>query len=160
MRVDFVQVITQIISFLLMYWILKRFAWAPIIKALNDRKEKIQSEYDGISEQKAKIDELISEYNTKLKELDIYAQLKIQKTVDDAKQLAQTIHNDAHLQARNILIQAKEDAKKEILHAQVQLKEELVDMTILAIEKVLQGSLDANKQKEILNGVIDHMGEH
>ncbi|MBA3602930.1 MAG: F0F1 ATP synthase subunit B [Parachlamydiaceae bacterium] len=160
MRIDFVQVITQIISFLLMFWILKRFAWEHILVALNTRKQKIQLEYDSIAEQKNKIDELISEYQTKLKELDIYAQLKIQKAVEEAKLQAQNIHLDAQEQARNILIKAQEDTQREIQKAQAQLKQEIVGITMGAIEKVLQGNLDENNQKDILNGITDYVEAH
>ncbi len=160
MRVDFVQVITQIISFLLMFWILKRFAWKHLLGGLNARKLKIQSEYDSIAEQKNKMDELISEYQTKLKELDIYAKLKIQKAVDEAKLQAQNIHQDAQEEARYILIKAKEDTQREIQHAQAQLKQEIVGITMGAIEKVLQGNLDENKQKDILNGITEYVEAH
>ena len=160
MSIDFVQVITQIISFLLMYWILKRFAWKNILGALHNRKHKIQSEYDSIAEQKNKMDEIISEYQTKLKELDIYSQLKIQKAVDDAKLQAQNIHHDAQEEARYILIKAKEDSQKEIQQAQVQLKQEIVGLTMDAIEKVLQGNLDEKKQKDILNGITEYVEAH
>jgi len=43
--VDVPQVLTQILGFLLMVWILRRYAWGPVIGMLEARREKIAGEF-------------------------------------------------------------------------------------------------------------------
>ena len=43
--VDTPQVVTQILGFLLMVWILRRYAWGPLIGMLEARREKIAGEF-------------------------------------------------------------------------------------------------------------------
>ncbi len=43
--VDVPQVLTQILGFLLMVWILRRYAWGPVLGMLEARREKIAGEF-------------------------------------------------------------------------------------------------------------------
>lgn len=51
---DLGQIIVQIIGFLAMLWILKRYGWKPLLDLLDARRQKIQSEFDSIEEKKEK----------------------------------------------------------------------------------------------------------
>ena len=45
MHIDWPQVVTNIIGFLLVVWVLKRFAWGPILELLDARREKIRGDF-------------------------------------------------------------------------------------------------------------------
>lgn len=157
MKVEIEQIITQIISFLIILWILSRYAWKPLLKLLDDRKEKIKSDWTDIDIERKKLDNVAADYQEKLKELDAQAKSTLAKIVEEGKIQAEAIQNDAHEQAKAILVQAQEDLKKEIAQARVQMKEELVDMTMQATEKLLQKNIDQDDQKKLAASYIDEM---
>lgn len=160
MKVEIDQIITQIISFLLILWILSRYAWKPFLKLLDDRKNKIQSEYSNIEDQKQQAESLNREYKDKLKRLEVEAQEKMDEVLEQAKLHAEAIREEAHQKARDILVQVQDDVKKEIELAKKKMKKELVDISLAATENVLQKSVDKDKQKEFAQQYIEQMEVH
>ena len=159
MKVEFSQIFTQIVAFLIMFWILSRFAWKPLLKHLADRRDHIQKEHDDIETQKAKIAKMTKEYEERLKELELAVKEQIQQAVTDGKRKAQSILDHAHQQAKGILIKGEADLKREIHDAKTQMKKELVNMTIAATEKVLGNELE-DEQKTDIGRLIDHLEGH
>lgn len=155
MKVEIDQIITQIISFLLILWILSRFAWKPFLKLLDDRKDRIQSEFREIDDRKQQADDLNKEYQSKLKQLESDAQEKMAQVVEQAKLNAEAIKEEARQKAKAILVDAQEDIAKEIAQAKKSMKKELVDISLAATENVLQASLDKDKQKEFARKYIE-----
>lgn len=160
MKVEIDQIITQIISFLMILWILSRFAWKPFLKLLEDRKNKIQSEFSNIADQKQQAENLTKEYQDKLKRLEVEAQEKMAEVLEQAKLHAEAIREEAHQKAKNILVQVQEDVEKEIAQARTKMKKELVDISLAATENVLQQDVDVEKQKKFAQKYIEQMEVH
>lgn len=160
MRVEIDQIITQIISFLIILWILSRYAWKPLLKLLDDRKEKIRADWSEIDKQKMDAQKLISEYQEKLKQLDIQALQKMNQVIEEAKVQSQAIQEEAHRQAKVIILHAQEDLQKEFQQAKVKMKREMIDIALSAAEKVLEKNVDREEQKKYLDSLIDRMEAH
>lgn len=157
MRIEIGQIITQIISFLVMLWVLKRFAWKPLLSIMEQRRNRIQSDFDTIAEKNKQADALIQEYNDKLKEIDIVAQDKIKEAIEEGKKRAQAIQDEGHAKARALFNKTQEDLQKEIHRSKIQLKNELVNMTIAATENILKTNLDKEKQKNLISEFVEQM---
>lgn len=157
MKVEIDQIITQIISFLMILWLLSRYAWKPLLKVLDDRKNKIQSDCAEIQEQRLQVDKLVNEYQEKLRSLDAQALQKMNQAIEEAKLAAESIHAEAKLQAKAILSQAQDDLQNEIHQARLKLKNDLVEMTLSATEKVLKNSLNEEQQKKYVSDIIDQL---
>lgn len=160
MSVEIGQIITQIISFLIMLWVLKRYAWKPLLAVLDARREKIQGEFDTIENGKKENENLKKEYEKKLREIDVQARAKIQEAVAEGNELSMEIQNAAHAKAQEIVSRAKEELQKEVYKARTKLKDELVDMTLSATEKVVQLNLNKDNQKKLINDFIEQMENH
>lgn len=157
MKIEIGQVITQIISFLLMLWILKRFAWKPILGTLDDRKSKIASDFKKIEDGQKKVTEMMQEYQAKLEGLEKATEESFQRAIAEAKVEAQKIQDEGHQQARLLLVKAQEDIKKEILNAHTQLKKDLVGMVLASTEKVLEKNYDSETGKKLLDEIANHV---
>ncbi len=150
MSLEFGQVVTQIISFLVMLWFLKRYAFGPILSVLDERRNKIQSEFDTIEKQKKEIKRLIHDYQGKLKQIDIEARNKIQESVEQARRAGQEIQANAKAQAKTIVATAQVEIQREIAKAKAQLRDELIKMTFEATQKVLKAEVNEDRQKLIM----------
>lgn len=157
LQIEMGQLVTQIISFLVMYWILKKYAWVPLLGILAERQRKINADVEAIEKQQKQVDLLVKEYDRKIKEIDAYSWTKTQEAVEQGKKLAGEIQKDAQVHAKELLTQVQEDLQKEVAKAKQQLKVDLVNMGIMAAEKILKSELDKNKQKQLVEGLFDHL---
>jgi F-type H+-transporting ATPase subunit b len=154
MNLELGQVITQIIGFLLALFILKRFAWKPLLGILEERRSKIKSEYDKIDEEKNIVKGLSSDYEAKLKDIEGLARQKILEASKEGQQMSNQIKENARKDALEIMSRSKEDIQRELEKAKVQLKNELVDLSLRAAEKIIREKLDAEKDRMLISDFI------
>lgn len=150
MEIEIKQILTQSIGFLVMLWILKKFAWKPLLNLLEERKQKIQSEFDQIEEQKNEIKKDREEYEKKVADIDALAKSKTLHAVHEGHRIARGIKEEALHQAKAIIQRTHNDREREIGKARLQLREEIVNLTMIATEKLLQENLDPEKQKKLI----------
>lgn len=155
MNIELGQVISQIISFLVMVWVLKRYAWRPLLDLLDERKNMIQSDFDLIEERKKELERLDSEYRDKLAHADVEAAKKMELSIEEGKRIAGDIQKEAQMQAKSMLVKVQEDAEKEVSKAKSKLKSELIDISIAASQKILEANLDPESQKKLIDKFIE-----
>lgn len=160
MHVELGQIFTQIVSFLVMLWVLQRYAWKPLLKFLEDRKQKIQSEFNAIEEQQKEVERMKKEYDHLLHTIDLQAKEKIQEALDEGRKAAYKIQEEAHVSAKAILAKAKEDLQMEVAKAKLQLKDEVVKLTMLATQKIIKLSVDEQMQKKMITDFIEKVELH
>ena len=136
--------LTHAVGFLIALWILKKFAWQPINNILEERRQKIQSDFDEAAEDRKKSQKLLADYEEKLKEIDAEARRKIQEAVKEGQQVASEIKDSARQESRELIEKAK-----------VQLKEDMVQMTIGATEKLILERLDDQKHRQLISNFIE-----
>ena len=140
-----------VVIFMLLLILLKKFAWKPILKAVDDRNssinevlasaEKAKSEMEQLSADNDKIlNEAHNQRDSIIKEA---RDIKI-KTIADAK-------NKASIEAEKIISSAKEQIKNEKMKAITELKNEIADISIQMAEKIIKTELkDAKSQKKLI----------
>ncbi|KRO90351.1 MAG: F0F1 ATP synthase subunit B [Bacteroidetes bacterium] len=135
----------QTVIFIALIYLLKKFAWKPILDSINEREQGIKDAL--LSAEKAR-EEMASlqldneltlkkaraERDTLLKEA---REIK-QKVIDDAKTEAKT-------EAKKIISQAKEAIQNEKNSAIVDLKNQMADLSVGIAEKVLQSKMSEDK---------------
>lgn len=142
MNIEISQVLTHVLGFLVALFILKRYAWKPMLKVLDDRKQKIADEFKEIETQKQKTDQLFAEYEARLSKIEDEARRRIQEAVVEGQKVAGEIRQQAQEEARKITGRAQADIERELAKARVQLKEEMVGLTLGATERLLREKLD------------------
>jgi F-type H+-transporting ATPase subunit b len=157
MGLEFGQIVTQIIGFLIAVIILKKFAWKPLLSMLEERRNKIKAEFDEIGEERKKTEKLYTEYETKLKEIDSLARTKIQEAAREGQTLANEIKESARKEAKEIVTKAREDISRDIEKAKVQLRDDVVSLTLQIVEKLMGEKLDAEKDKKLVVRFMDEM---
>ena len=155
MGLEIGQIVTQIIGFLIAVFLLKKFAWKPLLSILEERRSKIKSEFDNIDNEKKKVEDLLSDYQTKLKEIDSLARVKIQEAAREGQKMANEIKENARKESKDILTKAREEIQRDVDKAKVQLKNDLVNMTMRVAEKLIREKLDEEKDKKLIAEFID-----
>jgi F-type H+-transporting ATPase subunit b len=155
MNIDISQIITHMIGFLITVWLLKKFAWKPLLSMMEERRQKIVSEFEKIDLDKSEAGKLKTSYEEKLKNIDAERRQKIAGAVNEANKIASDIKLGAQQEASGIIARTREQLTRDIASAKVQLKEDMVAITLAAAEKILHEKLDERKERELIGKFID-----
>ncbi len=157
MQLVWSQIVTHIIGFVIAVLILKRYAWGPILKLLEERRQKIQGEFDRIETERADAAALKTEYEGQLRGIDAQARVRIQEGVQEGQKIGTEIkeeaRRDAHLQQER----AREEIEREKDKAQVALRNEMVEMVVHATETLLRETLDAERHRRLAAEYIESL---
>lgn len=154
MHIEIAQVFTQIVSFLIVLWVLKRFAWKPFLKILDDREVKIRSLFNSIEEQKKVNEQLFKTYQKKLDQAGKEVRDLIKEGRAAGIQVAREIEDKAHEEAKRIVTKTKEELQKEVEKAKVELKDEIIQIALTATEKMIKFDMDQEKQKALITDFV------
>ena len=140
-----------VVIFMLLLILLKKFAWKPILKAVDDRNSSINEALASAEKAKSEMEQLSADNDKILNEahnqrdsiIKEARDIKI-KTIADAK-------NKASIEAEKIISSAKEQIKNEKMKAMTELKNEIADISIQMAEKIIKTELkDAKSQKKLI----------
>ncbi len=147
-------IIWTIVIFVLLLLLLRKIAWIPLIKALNNRENTINSALENAEKQRKETEELLE----KNKQILAEANSNSMKIINDGKEAANRIKDDiiakANEESRKILEQAKKEIETQKESMIDQIKDEIADVAIKAAEKIIIDNLNAEKQKKVINEFI------
>jgi F-type H+-transporting ATPase subunit b len=140
------------VVFLLLLLLLKKFAWKPILSAVEERNNLIT---DSLQAAEKARDEM-SELNSNNEKIIAQAKLDRDSLLKEAREMKSQIisqaKDQAALQAEKLVNSAKDQISNEKMKALTELKNHVADLSIEMAEKVLSNELsDASKQKELIN---------
>ena len=156
--IDIRQVVTQILGFLLMVWILRRYAWGPVMGMLEARREKIAGEFKEADRLKAEALELKARYESEMKGVEAQARQRMQEGVAEGQRVAGEIKTQAQKDAAVRLERAADEIVHEREKAKEALKQQVVALSIRTAEKILREKLDDPAQRKLAGEFIDEVG--
>lgn len=148
------EILAQILSFFLLLFLLKKFAWKRLLGLLDSRKEQISSQLGQIENTKLQIDKLKEDYQSKISHISDLAQEKINQAVQEAKLISTQIRKKAHEEAQDIITDARQQVEYEVTKVQEQLKEKIVDIALKAAGSVIQEKLTGEGDRKIVENFI------
>jgi F-type H+-transporting ATPase subunit b len=145
-------VIWMMIAFLTVFFILKKYAWKPVLNALKQRDLSIEESLLSAETAKKEIAKLKSDNAAILLE----ARLEREKIIKEARALKDEIINDAKDQATSeserILENARISIKSEKESAIKEIKDHVASLSVFIAEKLLQEKLaDTKEQQELID---------
>ncbi|MEG0255535.1 MAG: F0F1 ATP synthase subunit B [Vagococcus sp.] len=146
------------VSFLVLLLALKKFAWGPVVKMMQDREEKIASDIDNAEQSKVEADKLEKQRQTELKQSRTEAQNIIAQAKDTAENNAHAILVDAQEHATRIKKQAQEDLRIERERMIDEAKKEVADLSVEIASKILKKELSASTHQELIQSSIEKLG--
>ena len=151
------EIFAQIISFFLILFLLKIFAWKKILAVLDQRKEKISAELGAIENSKLEIAKLKVDYESKISVIADAAQAKINEAVEEGKKINAQMRKKAHEEAQDIIKDARTQVKYEVTKVQEQLKDKIVDIALGAAKSVIQERLTQDDDRKIVENFIEEI---
>ena len=145
----------QSLLFIALILLLKKFAWEPILSAVEDREEGIKESLKLAEKAKEEMQALNADNERILSEARIERDILLKEAREMKDKIVSEAKGQANTEADKILLSAKEQINNEKLKAITELKNQVADMSIDIAEKILRSELsDPNKQKELVAQVL------
>ncbi len=152
-------IIWTIITFILVLAILRRYAWKPLLNALHAREETIRTSLAQAQDAQLRAQQLLDENSRRLAQAEEHSQRIIREGRDLGEKLKTEILEKADQSARQMVAQAKEEIRREKDAALAELRGEVADLAILAAGKILDANLDTQKQRQLVDTVIQDINK-
>jgi F-type H+-transporting ATPase subunit b len=150
-------VLWTIISFTVLVAVLGKYAWKPIIKALDEREGKIQDSLDQADRARAEAAELLKQNEQSMARAEQEFEKMRRESKEMAEKLKEEIVGKARQQAQLELQRAQEEIQRNVDSARQQLRTEVADLAIKVAEKILDETLDAAKQQKMVDSVLNQL---
>jgi len=143
------------IIFTLLIVLLKKFAWKPILTAVDDRNEQINSALKAADKARLEIENL----NNDNERILLEAKSERDQLLKEARDIKDNIINEAKEkasnEAENILNAAKSQIENEKMKAITELKNSVAVLSIDIAEKVLKNELkEKSNQEDFINSIL------
>jgi F-type H+-transporting ATPase subunit b len=150
-------IIWTLITFALLVVVLGKFAWTPILQALQSREQEIADSLKKAEEAKKDAERMMLENKAAMEK----ASSETARLIAEGRAMAEQLKNDivakANESAKKMLEQAKDEIGREKESAMAQLRSEVADLSIIVAEKILDESLDGAKQKKMVDKVLQQL---
>ena len=153
------EIVTQLLAFLLVFLILKKFAFGAIFASIEARQKTIADSIRQAQEKKAEMERLEKEYRARLQNIEQEARTKVQEALTDAGRIAQEIKDQARRDSLAQLERAKQDIEQEVAKSRLVLRTRVVEIAGRMAEKIIRKNIsvkgDEAFNEDILKEVED-----
>ena len=144
-----------ILTFLLLFFLLTKFAWKPLLKALAEREEKIRSSLEKADEAQQKLERLGAEGE----EIIGKARAEAQSIVSDGKKASEKVRGEIETKAKEkantIVAQAEKQITAEKEKAISDIRSEVAALSIRIAEKIIRKNLSQKDNMALINESLD-----
>ncbi|MEO6453124.1 MAG: hypothetical protein ABIN97_03580 [Ginsengibacter sp.] len=146
MKVNWFTVIAQVINFLILVWLLRKFLYKPILNAVNEREKKITGQLKDADEKKAATQKEQDDFKKKNEDFDQQKKSLMDKAVADANAEKQKLTDEAKTEANtlrsNMEIAAKEKQENDNVEIAKKTQQQVFAITRKALTDIASISLE------------------
>ena len=149
--------IWTIVVFVLLLLILRRFAWGPILRAVQDREDHVRSTLESAASEREESTELLEQYRKQMLEARREAQDLIAKAKEMGVTVRKEIEEKARQEAKVIMDKALESIEKEKEAALDELRQGSVDIALAAAGKLIGEELNQDKDRKLAVDFVNNL---
>lgn len=149
----------QILSFLVLVWILKKFAWKPLMGVMEKRRQFIEENLANAEHERKEAERIRQEYQEEMLKARQEAQAIIEKATKNSEERATEILAEARMETEKMKQAALADIERERDKAIADVRAQVVDMSIAVAEKIIQQKLDMTGQEALIEQFIQEVGD-
>jgi F-type H+-transporting ATPase subunit b len=139
-----------ITTFLVLVFVLGKFAWKPMVQTLNDREAGIRKAIDDAQAARSAAEQLKAQYEKELAQGQEKVQALLARTAADAQKIRETLLKDAEAEAQRLAAASRAQIEEEKNRVMRDLRKEVAHLSVLAAEKLVRHTVNPKVQDEIL----------
>lgn len=146
-----------IVVFLLVLWVLGKFAWGPILAALSAREKGIQQSIDEAHRFREEGAELLEQHRKQLAQARREAQQIIAEGRQAGEEMRKELEEKGRAESQRLLEQARREIERERDQALEAIRREGVDLALAAAARLLHERLDQERDRQIVTRYLDEL---
>ena len=151
----------QLVGFLVLLFILGKFAWKPILGALNERETSIEKALTAAEKAKAEMAQLKSENEQLLADARKEREAMLRDATTAANKLREEAREQASEESARIVADAQASIEVQKQAALAEIKHQVGDLSLVIAEKILREKLaDSEKQKEYVARLVNDLNQN
>ncbi len=152
------EIIWAVVAFFILFFLLAKFAWPAIKKAIQDREDKIRGDLEHAESVRTQADDELKGYQAQLAD----ARNEAGRIIEEARQSADQVRKDliarAEADAAEIRARASDDIKGASDRAMADIQARVSDISIELAERIVRHSLDRDTQIQLIENYINEVG--
>jgi F-type H+-transporting ATPase subunit b len=153
--VDWSVLISQIISFLILFGLLYLVAYKPMMRMLDERSRRIKESMDQTEQIREQAVQAEKETAKLIGDASKEGQKLVERAVQAGEEMKLKAKEEARKEAETLVSRARTEIGRERDDAIGELRKEFADLTIMAAEKVIDRSLDKKTHRELIDKVLE-----
>jgi F-type H+-transporting ATPase subunit b len=149
--------IWTIITFLVLLTLLAKFAWKPLLEALEARQETIRRSLDDAAKAKVELERLNQQSAELIRQARIEGDAIISASRADAERLREELRQKARGEAEGILKNAERQIQLETARALQQIRHEAADLSVAIASKLIQRNLSKEDNEKLIDEALRQM---
>ncbi|HYV20446.1 MAG TPA: F0F1 ATP synthase subunit B [Verrucomicrobiae bacterium] len=156
---DLGTIIWTLITFVILLFLLKRFAWGPLLALLDEREKTVKDSLEAAERARAEADETLR----KNQEILAGARRETQALLEQGRKESETLRAEILAQARQEAQGLVEQGKRQIQFEQKQafdsLRGQVADLAIGAAERLIRADLDDARHRQLVADYVKTLSE-
>ena len=154
LKPDYGVLALTVCNFLLLVYLLKKFAWGPVIGALEKRENQIAQDKQTAADARQSAEQLKKELDERLAQISEEAAQKMAAAVKAGEAQKEQLLAQAKEQAERLLSQAKTQIEAEKNKALADVRGEIANLSVLAASRVIEHQVKDDRADEIVAQVL------
>ena len=146
--------IWTIVTFLVLLTLLAKFAWKPLLEALETRQNAIRKSLDDAQQAKVELERLNVESGHIIQRARVDAEAIISQSRVDGDRLREEIRSKARTEAEHIVKNAERQIQLETSRALEQIRREAVDLSVMIASKIIQRNLSKEDNERLIDQAL------
>ena len=159
LNINFFTALFTLVNTILLFVVLKKFLFKPVMKMIQDRQQEIDDMYTKAGQAKEQAAALRTEYEEKLSAAEAEAERTVKEAVSRGLNRREEIVRQANAEAAAILDKASRDVALEKKKAINDAKDEISVIALAIAGKVVGKELKPEDQSDLVDRFIDELGE-
>ena len=146
--------IWTIVTFLVLLALLAKFAWRPLLQALESRQERIRKSLEDAERARQELERLQQESGKIMQQARIEAESIVTLTRADAERLREELKQKAKDEADNILRNAQQQIQLQTRQAIQQIRHEVADIAVLLASKLIERNIAKEDNARLIDDTL------
>ncbi len=158
LQIELGTMLVQLVAFIILLWLVNKFAMKPAMKVLTDRQTYIETQISGAEESQKEAARLVEEQRqvlaqSKKEAYELLERAKMQKE-RDAEEIIKAAQERAERMIKDATLEIANEKNKAI----AELREQVGSLSVMLASKIIEKELDASKQRETIDEFLQQVG--
>ncbi len=147
------------ITFAVVLFLLRKFAWGPLLQAVGDREKNIVNAIESAKRERAEAEKLLGEQKTAIAAARQEAAEAVRKTQADMEKFREELMGKARKEADDMKLDARRAIEEERNKAIADIKGEAVKLSLQVAEKLIGEKLDDAKHQQLATQFVNDLAK-